>query len=193
MREAKQEIRQTILKQRAEFDPKSRETAEANLIANLIDYSFVHMASHIAVYRAIRGEVNLDPAIADFHNTGTVLAVPRVVGNDLEFVRWVPGTLEAPGAFGIPEPLSGEVEDLRRYRIVLLPMVAFDSSGHRLGYGKGFYDRAIAALGNSRPLLIGIAFDFQEVPSLPVDSWDIRLDGVVTNSRLISFGSEELY
>ena len=74
-----------------------------------------------------------------------------------------------------------------QHDVVLVPLVAFDETGQRLGQGGGFYDRAIAAAGASRPLLIGVAHAFQQVRSVPVEAWDMPLDAVVTEERVHEF------
>ena len=72
--------------------------------------------------------------------------------------------------------------------ILLVPLVAFDAAGHRLGYGSGFYDRTLAALRARRDLLaIGLAYDGQEVPSILADENDQRLNAVITEARVLAF------
>ena len=94
---------------------------------------------------------------------------------------------EGAGSFGIDEPINGAPLPLSQHDVVLVPLVAFDETGQRLGQGGGFYDRAIAAAGASRPLLIGVAHAFQQVRSVPVEAWDMPLDAVVTEERVHEF------
>ena len=71
-----------------------------------------------------------------------------------------------------------------------MPLLAFDARGHRLGYGGGYYDRTLAALRrDGRVLAVGVAYDEQEVPAVPVDDWDERLDMVVTDCRVLTFSA----
>jgi 5-formyltetrahydrofolate cyclo-ligase len=94
-----------------------------------------------------------------------------------------------PNRYGIPEPQSRRgLLHASELDYLLIPLVAFDRAGHRLGMGGGYYDRALASLRNWKPmLLIGVAHDLQEVQELAPEPWDIKLDGVVTESELILF------
>ena len=115
--------------------------------------------------------------------------LPRVRGRDLEFVLCRPGQPFEPSAFAIPEPVGGEVVALADHDVVLVPVVAFDADGYRVGQGQGFYDRALAALAAARPdpgpVLIGVAHSFQQVDEAPRHPWDVPLDAVVTESALV--------
>jgi 5-formyltetrahydrofolate cyclo-ligase len=91
----------------------------------------------------------------------------------------------------ILEPVSrANVIDAGKLDLVMLPMIAFDNEGHRLGTVGGYYDRTFAFLRsreNSKPFMLGLAFDCQQAEQLPVDEWDVRLDGVLTESGIIEF------
>ena len=144
-------------------------------------------ARRVAAYRAVRGEIPLD-ALLDGDQSRSY-TVPRVVGTDLEFVTAGPHHELSPGAFGILEPVGGDVVPLAEHDVVLLPVVAFDDNGRRLGQGGGFYDRAleslIAAAPRPRPVLIGVAHEFQRVEQVHTDPWDIALDAVVTEASTV--------
>jgi 5-formyltetrahydrofolate cyclo-ligase len=92
----------------------------------------------------------------------------------------------APGRWGIPEPKPEMLRlvDAAEIDLVIVPGVAFDERGHRLGYGGGYYDRFFAALRQEVPL-VALAFELQVVPQVPVDSWDRRIDLVLTEERSI--------
>lgn len=144
-------------------------------------------ADVVAGYRAVRGEVDIDPSLILLAERGVAVTVPRVNGEHLEFVRWSPHQPTAAGSFGIPEPSDGTVVALPGHDVVLAPLVAFDSSGNRLGQGGGFYDRALAACGERRPIVIGVAHSFQQVDAVPVEDWDVAVDAVVTEDAIIEF------
>ena len=118
-----------------------------------------------------RGEIPLDVLLDGPRRE--VFTVPRVVGDDLEFVAWCEGQTFAPGSFGIPEPADGEVVAFADHDAVLVPLTAFDGRCRRLGQGGGFYDRALASLpsGGPRPAAIGVAYSFQQVADVPQDQW----------------------
>ena len=114
---------------------------------------------------------------------GFTCALPQCVGDQLVFRAWAPDTSMAKGLYGIPEPV-GAVAVLPK--VVLCPLLAFDDHGTRLGYGGGYYDRAMALL---RPMLgnhgrhvhlVGLGFDAQRAARLPREPHDIPLDGVIT-------------
>jgi 5-formyltetrahydrofolate cyclo-ligase len=115
---------------------------------------------------------------------GCHIAFPRVVGkgSPLEFHRVPDGEVLAPGAFGIHEPL--DIWPRVIPQALLVPLLAFDAQGTRLGYGGGFYDRTLALLNVPA---IGIAYAGQEVPSLPRDAHDRTLDMLLTENGLRSF------
>ena len=105
----------------------------------------------------------------------------------MDFLPWTSASETITGSFGIDEPINGEPVQFSQHDVVLVPLVAFDGTGQRLGQGGGFYDRAIAEAGAARPLLIGVAHAFQQVRSVPVEAWDMPLDAVVTEERIHEF------
>jgi 5-formyltetrahydrofolate cyclo-ligase len=127
-----------------------------------------------------------DPALllARLVETGCTVAFPRVIGKDqpLEFHHVPDGEVLEPGSFGIPEPLETwprAVPD-----VLLVPLLAFDAKGHRLGYGGGFYDRTLALLNVPA---IGIAYAGQEISSIPFSPHDRTLDMVLTEQGIRKF------
>ncbi len=89
------------------------------------------------------------------------------------------------GRYGIPEPrlTLSQIVPLWTMDMVLLPLVAFDSSGNRVGMGGGYYDQALANMGARRPLLIGLGYEFQRVDKILARPWDVPLDAIVTEQR----------
>src|SRR5262249_29606618 len=99
--------------------------------------------------------------------------------------RWRAGAAVTPGAFGVPEP--GEDCDTVEPELLLVPLLAFDRAGRRLGYGQGHFDRTLAGLRARRPTVaVGIAFAAQEVACVPTDPQDQLLGGVVTEAVYIA-------
>ena len=141
-------------------------------------------ASTLALYCSIRSEVATAGIFAAAYRAGKRVLYPRTVGTTLEFIAVE--SLEALEAsrFGICEPRSGEAVPLVKIDLIVLPAVAFDGSGIRLGYGLGCYDRALAAV--ERPTLVGLAYDFQVVAALPREEHDIPVDFVVTERKILS-------
>ncbi|MFO8154171.1 MAG: 5-formyltetrahydrofolate cyclo-ligase [Thioalkalivibrio sp.] len=148
----------------------------------------------LAGYFGIRGEIDLTGLLARQATLGVRVAMPvleRHRPGHMHFRAWSPGDRLCHNAFGIQEPCPGAPRVWRReLDVVLLPLVAFDSNGHRLGMGGGYYDRYFAPrrlVGTPRPRLIGIAHAFQQVPRLERQAWDVPLDGVITEGGLSWF------
>ena len=183
--EAKARLRADMRTRRAGLSPVDVAAAGAAVVRRLQSLPAMTVARRVASYRAVRGEIPLD-GLLDGERRET-LTLPRVLGDDLEFVAWHAGLTFEPGAFGIPEPVGGELVAFADHDVVLVPLTAFDRSCHRLGQGGGFYDRALAALapGAARPVTVGVAHSFQQVGEVPRDPWDVPLDAVVTDTGVV--------
>lgn len=143
-------------------------------------------ASVIAGYAAVAHEADPLPLMEALHARGHALCLPAVEGmsKPLLFRAYAPGdALVKHGTLKIPEPAAEK--PLARPDILLVPLLAFDRHGHRLGYGGGHYDRTLAALrAQKRVVAIGIAFACQEVGRVPTHSGDVRLDKIVTENQV---------
>jgi len=140
----------------------------------------------LAGYMPIRTEIDPLPVMAEAAAHGPV-GVPVIEGEGmpLKFSRWQPEGAMRDGPFGARVP---EVDDFFEPEIVVVPLVAFDARGGRLGYGGGFYDRTLELLrGKRATLAIGFAFDAQEAEVLPLEATDQPLDMMVTESRVLQF------
>ncbi len=143
-------------------------------------------AGPVAGYIAQGAELDPAPLMGVLAKAGVSLALPTALSRDapLIFRAWTPGAVLAQDAFGIPAPLADQPQAAPTALIV--PLLAFDRRGGRLGQGAGVYDRAIAALGaGHRPFLLGLAYAGQEVEDLPVEPHDQRLDAILTEAGLI--------
>ena len=137
-------------------------------------------ASTVLLYHPLKGEVDLG---ALFRSPGKRIALPLVEGDDLLLKEYVPGTLVS-GYAGIMEPpVSAPDIEPSEIDFAIIPGVAFDPQCHRLGRGRGFYDRLLTGL---QCPLAGVAYSWQMVEAVPTDPWDIRLDLVVTDSDCYS-------
>ena len=171
-----------------------RAAAERAIAARLRRLGCARPGLRVAAYLAMPGEASLADFLATASATGTRLWVPRIASRrrrTLEFVELAPGASLRRGAYGIAEPAGcGRPVRIGNLDVVLVPLVAFDRAGHRLGMGAGYYDRALAARRDRgrayrRPKLVGIAYACQEVDSIEPRPWDVALDAVVTERELI--------
>lgn len=135
----------------------------------------------VSGYCAIRDEIDAMPLLAQLAGTGFVCCLPAVVGKKkaLKFRVWTPGAALSRGPFRIPEPVESAVPAEPTH--LLVPLLAYDRDGYRLGYGGGYYDRSLRALRRLRPVVaIGMAYTGQLVPDLPRAPHDEPLDWIVT-------------
>jgi len=139
----------------------------------------------LAGYMPMRTEIDPIPAMEEASAHGPVcVPVIQAAGTQLKFREWSPGCDVEPGEFGAKIPMSG---DWIEPEILIVPLVAFDKNGGRLGYGGGFYDRTLELLRSKRPTLaIGFAFSAQEAEELPLEPTDQPLDVIVTEIGVIS-------
>lgn len=142
----------------------------------------------IAGYHPFRDEADPLPLLRFLAASGWTCALPAVTDTDegLEFRLWRPGDPLTTGRYGIPAP--PETAERVRPDIVLVPLLAYDGAGRRLGYGAGYYDRALAFLRRTGHVLaIGIAYHGQRVAMVPVQDHDQRLDMIVTEQGAVDF------
>ncbi|AZO81073.1 MULTISPECIES: 5-formyltetrahydrofolate cyclo-ligase [unclassified Bosea (in: a-proteobacteria)] len=138
----------------------------------------------VSAYWPMRSEADPRPILEALHERGLPLCLPAIVEKRMLFRRWAPWEPIVPGGFGtlVPSPEEPEV----RPTILIVPLAAFDRRGYRIGYGKGYYDRAIAEL---EPVAtVGIAYAAQEIEAVPAEAHDRRLDWVVTQGETIRCG-----
>ena len=159
----------------------------ALLIARRLLGDFVFMkGAIIAGYAAIGSEIDPFPLMAALTGQGHPLCLPRVEGKELTFRSWKPGEPLIPGPMNVPQPAASARE--RRPDLLIVPLLAFDNDGYRLGYGAGYYDRYLSEHRRKRTIrAIGIAYAGQHVAKLPHEQHDEPLDAVVTEERVWRF------
>lgn len=135
----------------------------------------------VSGYWPMRHEFDVRPLLAALHQRGHVCALPVVTGRDrpLLFRQWRPGDDLVEGAYGALVPKADAAELVPA--LLLVPLLAYDARGYRLGYGGGYYDRTLSALGTS--IAVGCAYDAQRIDVVPINPYDRRLDWVVTEQR----------
>ena len=160
-------------------------TAPARLAEALLAGFAPPPAAIIAGYWPMGGEMDPRPLMLALASRGHRLALPVTPprGQPLTFRFWAPGTALRAGPMGTSEPGEG---DECRPDILLVPLLAFDRAGRRLGYGGGYYDRTLTALAGAKA--IGIAYAGQEMPQVPAGSQDFRLPLIATEAGIIVCG-----
>ena len=182
----KAETRRAALAARDALDAEARHEACSAIASRLLTIELLLDAPLVAGYWPIRSEVDPRPVMTALAARGTRIALPHVTPGGLVFREWKPGDTLVRGGFGLsePDPSLPEVAP----DALLVPLAAFDRAGRRLGYGRGYYDGAIARLSQGRSLLtIGICYAAQEVPEVPVEPHDKSLSAIVTENSLLQF------
>lgn len=144
--------------------------------------------SLVGGYVALPGEADPSLLLEALRAAGHEIALPRVESKStpLVFHLWQKGQSPKPGAFNIPEPQADW--PIAHPRILLVPLLAFDARGHRLGYGGGYYDRTLEVLRAKGPVrAIGIAYSAQQIDAIPDENHDHLLDLVVTENGVRGF------
>lgn len=178
----KAELRKSILKQRQSMPEKEWRSKSASICFHLQSSHLFSSAKTILAYFSFRQEPDLSSLFADTKQWG----LPRVDGKSLVWHRWKAGEPLLAGAYGIFEPdADSAILEAQEVDLILVPAVACDRRGYRLGYGGGYYDRLLSLPEWSSHLTIGIVFDFACLPELPIDEWDRRLNGVCSETGLI--------
>lgn len=157
--------------------------AGRRLAAYGLDFLKVAPGTSVSGFAAIRDEINPADLMMWLHAEGVRLALPVMQGKGLPLtlLAWAPGDPMQAAEWGIAEPLDDKPEV--HPDVVLVPLLAFDARGYRLGYGGGYYDRTLARLRAKKPIVaVGLAYDEQKVDAVPHDSYDQPLDWVLTPS-----------
>ncbi len=133
-------------------------------------------AATVLLYHPLPDEVDTRILIDDAYNNGKKVILPVVAGSDLQLRIYSPGAM-TQGAFGIQEPTGELFTDYGEISLAIIPGMGFDARCHRLGRGKGYYDRLLPRLKNARK--VGICFDFQYLEDIPCEPHDVIMDSVV--------------
>ncbi len=183
-------LRRRMRAARRRLDPAQRREAGEAAATNLARLGLPRPRSRVAFYLPMDGELDPGAAVHRALAHGCEVFVPVITSfraRRMRFVRWTPALATRSNRWGIREP-EGTGIGGRWLDLVVVPCVAFDATGTRLGLGAGFYDRHFAWLARRRawrrPRLVGLAYDFQQVERLPRADWDIPVWGIVTDRGL---------
>ncbi|MDR3490520.1 MAG: 5-formyltetrahydrofolate cyclo-ligase [Gammaproteobacteria bacterium] len=190
-------IRKKMSDQRRVYSAAERNNAAIAAAALFKKSPLFLNSSNIACYYSLSKEFPTHEIINEIwvENKNCYLPVVQTKEKTLSFASYNKNEELILNSHHILEPLSTAVFcSLEKLDIVILPLLAFDHQGNRLGTGGGYYDRTFSFRKNSaikKPLLIGLGYASQEVASLPEDEWDIKLDGILTEEKLIFFRSPD--
>ena len=183
----KNQIRRGALAKRDALDPVFR--IEASLA--MADLAASLGSSHgdvVSGFWPMRSEVDIRPLMFALREMGARLALPAILDKStIVFLELVRGAELIDMGFGTLGP--GPEAEVLDPSLMLVPLAAFDARGHRIGYGAGYYDRAISRLIERamKPKLIGVAFNCQRVKQVPIEAHDMPLDAILTESGLQAF------
>ncbi len=188
--ESKATLRREATARRDALPADARQAAGETIAARKFPLA-VAPGTIVSGFMPMKSEINPLPLLRKLADAGAVLALPAIAGRGKPLIMraWRWNEPLATGQWGIrePKPEAAEVEP----DILLVPLLAFDRAGHRIGYGAGYYDLTIARLRARKPVTaIGLAFAAQEVTAVPATARDARLDLVLTESQVIAFKGE---
>ena len=181
----KSELRSQYRSRRDRVGARERDQASWLVCSALSEAEEVGSAQVIAGYIAFAGEIDLRECLQEFRDRGKQVVVPRVTGpGEMEFAPFSTWESLRRGSFGILEPVGPAVA-LEAIELFLVPGLAFDRRGHRLGFGKGYYDRVLPASGAA--VAVGVGYGWQISPDpLPIGDHDRRMDFLATDEGFSS-------
>lgn len=184
----KRKLRQTMQQRRLALPHALTANASQSVARHFADHPILAFAPSFSGYMAMRNEVDVRPVFDIMERWDKQTALPCVrADRGLIFRRWSPGERLVRSAVGTEEPQPTAPSMIPS--IVLVPLLAFDGDGYRLGYGAGYYDRTMAAMREfaTPPLFIGVAYGMQEIDRVPTDEHDQQLDGILTELGVSMF------
>lgn len=200
----KRELRRKMLNIRGNLNEEKRRIWSRQIVDHLIEWPHYREARMIAAYVPFREEADIRPWIEQAVHDGKQVVIPRVHphANEMDFYRFEGWDKLVSGSYGImePDPQQAKSADARQLDMVLVPGVAFDHLGGRLGYGGGYYDRFFARLlrevqhdrserqGPGLPVRVGIAYSVQMVDHIPMEPFDVPMTYIVTEQGVTEAG-----
>lgn len=191
IRNEKKAIRQILLQKRANLSQQARIQASKNAAKLLSQSDYFQTAQHIACYMALPNEFDCQRIIETIWQANKKCYLPVISQTkELVFIHYKRNDALILNQYHIPEPVKNKPFLAKDLDLVIIPLVGFDRLGNRIGMGAGFYDRTFAFLktqSHQSCRLIGLGYTFQEVNELPIEEWDIPLDGILTEHKLLFF------
>ena len=188
-RELKRKLRRDALARRDALDPLWRTGASLEMAEVANSVIRIEPGAIVSGFWPMRSEVDVRPMMFALRENGARLCLPAILDKTtMVFRELIRGATLVDMGFGTAGP--GEEAETLDPSIMLVPLAAFDARGHRIGYGAGYYDRAIERLTRNgyAPRLVGVAFDCQEVPEVPDEPHDVVIPEILTEGGLRRFG-----
>ena len=186
----KVKLRRTIIKNRQSLTIQEWQEKSNLICCNLQTYVLFFEAKTILAYFSFRQEPDLSSLFTNSQDTSSkkIWGFPRCVDKSLYWHQWKPNDSVIKGTYGITEPHPKLPKiNLEEVDLILVPCVACNYQGYRLGYGGGYYDRLLSSPELESIPTIGIVFDFAYLPEVPIEDWDKPLQGVCTETELREF------
>jgi 5-formyltetrahydrofolate cyclo-ligase len=183
----KSDIRKTVKERKLKLTKEEQEKYSDIITNCLSELSEYRMAERIFCYVNFNQEVITLKLIEKALSDGIKVAVPKITNQEMHFY-YISSIKELkPGFFGIPEPVTTTeaVPEPNKTNLFIVPGLAFDPGGNRIGYGKGYYDRYFKKYKNCPMEKIGLAYEFQIFFSLPVQKQDVKMNQIITQNRII--------
>lgn len=188
LKQAKRTLRRTVLELRDALPEGERRERSERIARRVLALPEGDAAHTVLAFWSFGSEVQTAALIDRLVERGTRVALPRVEGSEIVAVVYARGDPVAATAFGAMEPLADDPVEPKDVDLVIVPGVAFDRLGARVGYGGGFYDRFLPRTRPGVPA-IAIAYSLQLVPDVPEGRMDRRLDAIVTEDEVIRCGA----
>ncbi len=173
----KSELRKEIRRLKADYPAEVRASLSRRICNDIQADGLWRAAGTVLLYCALPDEVDLQELMENGRRSGKRVLLPVVNGDDLLVREYSGEDSLQTGAFGIKEPVGPDFTNLGEIELVLVPGMAFDGQGHRLGRGKGYYDRLLPRLGKAYRM--GVCFPFQFVETVPVEAYDQGMNEVI--------------
>lgn len=178
----KHATRQRLLTQRKQLESAVCRQLSLRAQQQLIKSDCFQQATSVALYSSINNEVHTDLLFDEAKSQGKRVCYPKVRGEKLGFIQIEKLADLERGLFGVAEPFVGIDCRIDALDLIVVPGVAFDRRGYRLGYGKGFYDRELSRV-SAATISVGLCYDFQLCELLPVEDHDRPVQGIATESQ----------
>ncbi|MDD4514390.1 5-formyltetrahydrofolate cyclo-ligase [Massilibacteroides sp.] len=189
--EAKRALRKAMALLKKEYLPTILSDLSQSALGCLERSEIFRKADSFAIYHAMRDEVQTAAFIDKWASSKTIY-LPVICGENLELHEYSKNTALKPGVFGILEPVPGANVEKPRPDLIVVPGVAFDKQMNRLGRGKGYYDRLLIEPELQDVTRVGLCFNFQLVPQIPVSPGDIRMHYIITDQHFFAGSNQRI-